>query len=337
MPGRALPRRGGFTLVELLVAMGIILVLVALAVLVANTGLVENYQMTNGSDRVSGWLLQARAKAQRDGAPRGVRFIVDPVTGFCREAQLIEVPDPINLPPGNQLMIEQSAGGKRLYVVGPNATEVQTSIAPGDTLSIPSLGTIHRVVATPAASVTIGGNSVTAVEVRVVDASKIPDLGAAASGAAGTPTYATDTFGFIRQARAAFGEPPLLVPDGIAISLNLANTTNPADTTNPSLSLIPNVNGNFDVVFGPNGEILNAGSLGRIMLWVRNPDALTGSPRAGGDLRTTYEQAGEMTLITVYTKTGAVAIHPVALPVDDNPATPHDPYAFSKDGIASGL
>jgi len=344
------PRRRGFTLVELRVVIGIILVLAGLALLVANSGLIGNIRTSSGSDRISGWLMQARAKAQRDGAPRGIRFIVDPVTGFCREAQMIEVPDPYTMPAGNFLMIEQYGTGtaapsgpysSRLFVVGPNATDVPLNVAVGDTLSIPSLGSIHRITdIRPAFLLAVGGNNFNAVEIRVFGQtlgpglSKIPDLGAASKALPdATPfpanpnppmSYSTSTFGFIRQARPTFGEPPMLLPDSVAI--DVAN------------SQLPNVNGNFDVVFSPNGDVQNTGGSGRVILWTRNPEAFAGNPATanGGGDRPSYEQAGEMRLIVVYSKTGAVAVQPVPLPAGAGPAA-FDPYSTTKDGIASGL
>jgi hypothetical protein len=320
--------------------------------------------------------MQARARAQRTGFPQGVRFVHDG-SGFVREAQLIEVPEPYNMPAGNFLMIEQFGTGtaapsgpyvSRILVVGPNAADVRNNVAVGDTLSIPSLGSIHRVdgfqPAAGAWSVNINGTMQNVIEIRVSGQllgpgqSKIPDLGAASKAlpippGEGTPnqpvppfSYSTPTFGFIRQARPVFGEPPLQVSDTLSI---LVNSNDLAGATNQSLSLLqPPLGGTapypyFDIVFSPNGEVQNAGGLGRMVLWVGNTDAVravalptAGGPRSGGDVRTIYEQAGEMTLITVYTKTGAVATHPVKLPSPTFTAT-EGPYDYTKDGIASGL
>ena len=324
------PRRG-FTLVELLVAIGIILVLAGLALLLANSGLISNYRMTGGSDRIAGWLMQARAKATRDNRPVGVRFVVGG-DGFIREAQLIEVPDPFHLPAGNRLVISQWPNGanteRHLYVVGPNTADVSLNVTPGDTLSLPELGSIHRITGFQNVNVSLGGANTTAVEIQVADPTKIPDLGASASAAASnppTPTYSTAAFGFIRQARPVLGEAPLVATDSTAVD--------------PNVSQIPVVNGNYDVVFTPNGEIQNAGGIGRVVLWVRNPEAFGGNvvtANGGGD-RPSYEQAGEMSLVTVYSKTGSVAVHPVNLPPGPGPNATHDPYQYTKDGIASGL
>lgn len=327
-------RRGGFTLVELLVAVGIIIVLAGLALMVANSGIIGNVRTTGGSDRIAGWLMQARARAQRTGTPQGLRLGPPDANGFIREAILIEVPDPYTMPAGNYLMIEHvrpmmGAETRKVYVVGPNAGDVVTNVAVGDTLSIPSTATIHRVTGIGATTnITIGMQMFLAVEISVQAPALLPDLGAAALTVAPmtpTPTYSTTTFGFVRQARPVFGEPLLAVTEGLAI-----------DANNCQLQL-NTITNERDIVFSPNGEIQNAGGVGRVVLWVRNPLALTTNPRAGTDDRTTYESAGEMTLITVYTRTGAVAIHPVNLPAGPGPNMGHDPYAYTKDGIASGL
>ncbi len=329
--------RSAFTLVELLVAIGIMLVLVGLALVVANSGVIGNHRLKGGSDRVSGWLMQARARAQREGAPRGVRFIPD-ANGFIREAQLIEVPDSITPAAGSQMLVGQWVNGAvtehHVYVYNPNVAALNAllnNVSAGDTLSVPSLGTIHRITGLALTVVSFGGANVNVLEVTVADPAKVPDLGAGAGTltAPPSPTYATTTFGFHRQPRPVFGEPGLLVPEGITIEV--ANSVVPL-STDTSLTA-------YDIIFAPNGEVTNATGLGRVMLWVRNPEAFSGNPRTanGGGDRPSYEQAGEMSLITVYTKTGAVAVHPVTLPAGPGPNPGHDPYQYTKDGIASGL
>ncbi|MCU0706357.1 MAG: hypothetical protein MUF18_20545, partial [Fimbriiglobus sp.] len=270
-------------------------------------------------------------------------FIVNPTSGLVTEAQLIEVPEPYTMPAGNQLMIAQwpdttAPGGvrRRVFIVGPNIDQVVLNVSPGDTLYIPSLGTLHQITgltpatATPPWVSTTAGN---AVEISVANPTLIPDLGAAvltAAPATPQPTYSTPTFGFHRQARPTFGEPSLQLPSTVAID--------------QTLSQLPS---GLDVLFAPNGEVLNTGGNGRIVLWTRNPEAFAGNLREPTglplpspqfqDRRTVYEQAGEMRLIVVYTKTGAVAVQPVELPLDDNPVTLHDPLSTTRDGIGSGL
>jgi hypothetical protein len=142
-------------------------------------------------------------------------------------------------------------------------------------------------------------------------------------------------FSFLRQARPMLGEQPLKFSAKTAIQVSAPNDTMAESTT--SLSLIPAVNGNYDVLFAPTGEVLNNGGLGRVVLWMRNPDfAQAGVNDTRANLtangRPAYEAAGEMALITVYCKTGAVATHPVGMP-----PVAASPYQYTKDGIASGL
>ena len=70
-------RRSGFTLVELLVVMTLMVILAALAVGVAYSGAIGSQKVVSGGDRASGWLLISKQRAQRDGAPRGVRFYIN--------------------------------------------------------------------------------------------------------------------------------------------------------------------------------------------------------------------------------------------------------------------
>lgn len=94
--------RPGFTLVELLVVVALIVVIAALTVAVLNSGYLSSQRVVGGADRVSGWMLIAKQRAKRDGAPRGVRFFLTPAGAInpvpnsyeVREAQYIEAPDP---------------------------------------------------------------------------------------------------------------------------------------------------------------------------------------------------------------------------------------------------
>ena len=98
--------RGGFTLIELLVVIGLILVLVGITVSISYSGLIDSHKTVGAGDRASGWLLIARSKAQREQAPRGVRFILNGT--LIKEAQYIEVPDPFvprTVDPNAQLLV----------------------------------------------------------------------------------------------------------------------------------------------------------------------------------------------------------------------------------------
>src|SRR5581483_11961539 len=99
-------RRSGLTLVELLVVISLIILLAALTVAVTQSSAFSSQKVVSGGDRASGWLMMSRQRAMRDGLPRGVRFLLNPVqdpalnpTGdptyyASTEAQYIEAPEP---------------------------------------------------------------------------------------------------------------------------------------------------------------------------------------------------------------------------------------------------
>jgi prepilin-type N-terminal cleavage/methylation domain-containing protein len=375
------PARGAFTLVELLVVLGIMLVLMSLAVVVATSGILDNHRLSAGSDRVSGWLLQSRAKAFRDRLPRGIRFVPD-ANGFVREAQFIEVPEPYvpnptqsdagyklafryterNRAPGPGTYIAKEA-----FVIGNPSTSiaelmtvVSNEIASGDVLKIASFTTLNRIrnVIPTTVQVTWNGVPTTFQALKLdmpedpgqtpplqADSPKLPDLGPSTYITIGTPNpppppfqYLTTQFSFLRQARPMLGEQPLKFSANTAAQISTVPYDSMNELSATAMSLIPRIDTlsgpTFDVLFSPTGEVLNNGGLGRVVLWIRNPDFAPASfvNRTGLEDRATYERAGEMALITVYCKTGAVATHPVGMP-----PVAASPYQYTKDGIASGL
>ena len=85
--------RPGFTLVEMLIVMGIILILATLAFLFI-PNLDRNKGVPNGTMQVQGWINLMKQQALRDQKPKGIRLIHDG-SGRCTQLQYIEQPDPV--------------------------------------------------------------------------------------------------------------------------------------------------------------------------------------------------------------------------------------------------
>src|SRR3982750_3750003 len=89
---RAAARRRGFTLVELLVAIALAIVILGLTIYIVNTATFDSYKVVGSGDRLSQWLIQAKNRALRDKAPRGLRLIIN--NGLVTECAFIEQSEP---------------------------------------------------------------------------------------------------------------------------------------------------------------------------------------------------------------------------------------------------
>src|SRR5262245_43976910 len=68
--------RLGFTMIELLVVIGMIIVVLSLLVMLSPR-FAEDQRPTRGADQIQGWLLIAKQRAYRDQLPRGIRLMLD--------------------------------------------------------------------------------------------------------------------------------------------------------------------------------------------------------------------------------------------------------------------
>jgi len=210
--------RRGFTLIELMVVIAIMIMLASIALLFNPRR--DSQLATQGADQLQTYLASARSRALRDQAPRGVRLVPDGLGNF-KDVQLIETPEPLQ------------PVGATLTAANPGSTATFTGFNPqanlqrGDMLEIThGAGSIHRITAVAATSVTL--------------ATPIP----AASVA---PLSLTSNFRFIRQPRPLMGEPPLQLP----------NTVNISATQSTGLPRSFNQS-QIEILFSPSGQVINA-------------------------------------------------------------------------------
>ncbi len=229
------PTRRGYTLVELLVVMSLMILLAALAVGVSYSGMVGSQKVISGADRASGWLLIAKQRALRDGAPRGVRFFLSaataPATGFVStEAQYIEQPD-VWVPNPAQ---EGNPGGARIVFVY-QYNNVPSGTSQGNALRSLDLYYITGTPSTPTSPVP---NDITEFTNRVFvgDSLILPEFGASFLVTGITVPTTPLTVG------AALGQNPntFVIPTANCRKITL--TTSPSATTLSTLLLtMPNL------------------------------------------------------------------------------------------------
>ena len=119
MPRAAHPSvrdRAGFTLVELLVVIGLLLLLVTLAVLIIPS--INNAQQaTQGATQLQQLMEIAKQTAMRDRAPRGWRLLPSQgLNGSVQVTDLIMLEQPPDLYLGSMQVPDRTT-----YAVGPNA------------------------------------------------------------------------------------------------------------------------------------------------------------------------------------------------------------------------
>jgi len=286
--------RNGFTLIELMVVVSIIVALAAITLLFYPKR--EVRLAADGADKLQTYIAQARSRALRDQAPRGIRLLPD-ANGKYTEIVLVEVPEPIVAPPGTKMTVLKPASSATIrstVMFSPAGTLGSIGLQAGDYLEIMyGAGSIHRIE-------TVSGD-------QVVLASKVP-------AAEITDLAISDSFRFIRQARPLMGEPTLQLPDTVYVMPT--RPSNPVQGTVPGSLNIP-VNGAIvsnpnvlEIIFSPSGQVINSPS-GPIVLWLTDDNNVS-----------------KPTLLTVYSRTGACAAHPTG------PAT--DLFQYTKDGKSSG-
>lgn len=306
-----MPRRPGFTLVEMLVVLAIILVLASLAV-VYYPKLQDSNQMIRGSDLVVQALSNARQRAKRDNLPTGVRFgPADPTTGLVLQATQIEyIQQPDNFafgtcwgthlvkptpPPGtyDTAWVDftlptgvnfQGAAGK---LDEPDLATIQ----PGDYLEVFGGGGVYRILQAAKPATTPRGNAWLNI-----------------NNPTGQFLSSTTTYRILRQPRKVLGEDPVTLPKNIVLDFALVNTLSPNNAV--PVRNVPTATGSapyYEILFSPSGSVIGQGTGGdKIIMWLR--DLTQPTPEAPDPY------AGSPVLISVQVRTGFIAANPVAPP-----------------------
>jgi prepilin-type N-terminal cleavage/methylation domain-containing protein len=315
--------RPGFTLIEMLVVLGIILVLATLAV-VFYPKLQDSNQMIRGSDLVVQALSSARQRAKRDGLPTGIRFEVDPATKYITQFEYIQQPDNYTFgaclgtyfkpttPPGGPTPMPAFVCFGGVDFKGSAAglgVSDQATIMPGDYLEVFGGGGLFLVKTVLPLGTLPGAPGNGWLEINNMSQLISP----------------TTNYRIIRQPRKLTGEDPITLPRNLVLDTNLISSNNaiPVRLPPPSGLGIPTT-GFYEILFSPSGSVIGKGTGGdKIILWLHDltqptleaPDPFAGSP----------------VLISVQVRTGFIAANPVG------PKPPGDPFVYTKDPRSSGM
>jgi prepilin-type N-terminal cleavage/methylation domain-containing protein len=334
--------RDGFTLVEMLVVIVMILVLAGLAVLIV-PGFKDNSKVPRASDQLQGWLLVAKQRAVRDRAVRGLRLMIDPAGNGVTQLQYVEQPDPITCGPISPIAVVSTSYGGTLTVpawysptvpvlptiptlpppdprgtVGVGAVFLTNNLVgtvlPGDLLEIvepPSLSVITNVTASAGPPTTPG---LTALNL----ATPVP----------GYTAFTTTNYRVTRRPQQLIGEPELSISKDTMIAPTLSQV---------GPLRVMSGTGPFDILFTPTGQaqVFDEGASpprllppSNIILWVRD--------RFDKDLGMTVNLLEHRNqLLVIYQRTGLIGAQPPDLSNATNP--PFSYFGFTTDGQSSGL
>ncbi len=293
-------RRGAFTLIELVVVIGIILVIAALAAAFAPR-VSDSQNLTRAVDNLEQWLLTAKMRPKRDQLATGIRLVQMPgdAAGTYSQVQYIQQPDALS---GGWVSASglnggyiQSAGsgavtfGNVDFSMGGTLPANQYLVQPGDYLEVRGSG-VYFIG-------TVTANALQLASTTGYDASLV------------VAPPGTTNYRILRQARILIGEAPVNLPNNFAVDTTLGG----------SLAAAPN--GNLEILFSPSGAVIgaNAGS-GKVMMIVHDM-TITNDPN--------LDRAG---IIAVQTRTGFIGAYSVA-PVPPYP----DLFYFAESGRESGL
>lgn len=188
--------RRGFTLVEMLVVIAIILMLFALGVAFL-PGAYQDKDVRRGAELLQRWLVMARERAKRDKIPVGIRLLNPTFSTYVDKLQFIMRPD------------DFSSGTVSGTGTAVTTSQAITNVTAGDFLELNGNGLPHRITAA-------GGNSLTLSSPLLYPIS------------AQNPCK---HFRIIRQPRPLAGELELELPNNVGIDTTLCSTSGTGPTS----------------------------------------------------------------------------------------------------------
>jgi prepilin-type N-terminal cleavage/methylation domain-containing protein len=346
--------RAGFTLVELLVVITLMLVLAGLAVLIIPS-ITSGQQATNGAAQLQQWLEIAKQRAARDRRPRGLRllpgssnpaFVTDLV--FLVEADdyylgAVSVTDAQHAPPPpnpasgggygqfkkivySRATLSNNAAGQGIVTfdmfdpltgaVNPAATPIPRTLTAG----LPP-ASANQYPVQPGDHIVFDNGS-TVYQIAAVT----PPAGAIRGGTLTLTTAFPVTL--LPAANSTYktleyriirqprpdGDEPLQLPANIIVDVSAQGL---------GYDLPVMANPGLDVMFSPDGRVMGPlAGYDKIIFWVRD--------------QTVPGDQNDPTLVVVYPRTGLIAAHPVDL-TNYNSVTGKNttPYTFTKSGLRS--
>jgi prepilin-type N-terminal cleavage/methylation domain-containing protein len=300
--------RHGFTLVEMLVVLSLILVLAALGIAFIPR-VTERQKTGRAADQLQGWLFIARQWAKRDGRPTGVRIQqgriyptpASPNLNYRTELQYIQQPPPYWLPQ-TTLTIGGSTATFSPTIDFSNGNQSNQSdwIVPqlgGDYLQV-QRNNVYQIISVSQSTAGAGN--------------PYDILNLAPTSSAGVTT--TTDYKIFRAPRPLAGENTLPLPKDVVIDTSTNSTYGNSLPVNSTLNSI-------DILFLPSGGVMpTSGAVSdKIQLWVRDV-VEDDNVKSSGTL------SGEQTIVTIYIRTGFIAAHPVDATVQTQ-GTPVNPGA----------
>ncbi len=313
-------QRFGFTLIEMLIVMALILILASITVAFL-PGAIEKQKSSRAADLLQGWLLVAKQWAKRDGLATGIRLqLPSGASGagvrWVTDLQYIQQADdwtsptaisidviPYPPPPGNQGPIgsgrlksppysvtqppfDKIAGPDFTGGFGPGSSPLLWPVQQDDYLELIDSGSLYRIAYVFGGDPTTSQSSYLQLYLILQQPPSTTAGDPVSPGFGGlpgttSPSFTTSRYRVHRAPRILPGEPPLQMATGVAIDTNIS-----------ALSTTGNY---LDILFAPSGALLRPKLDDKVILCVRDV--------------TLDNFQGDMTLITIYSRTGFIAAH----------------------------